>query len=109
MMDGPVGLEGVFDEQGGFVVSGEGAARLHALIGRKPQAGERAELALVAVETEDLRSDPVHAEALERFLRTEVVASIEELREHPERAYSSEQIRDYFAAKLAAAQAARRS
>ena len=62
----PIGLEGEFDDQGNFVVSGDGAARLHALIGHEPQAGERAELAVVAVETEDLRSDAVRDEAFER-------------------------------------------
>lgn len=51
--------------QGNFVVFGDGAARLHALIG-EPQAGEKAELAVVAVETENLRSDAVRDEAFER-------------------------------------------
>lgn len=100
----PHWFEAEFDEHGRLVVSSDMAERLRAQLGHQPQAGDKVTLALVDDEDLPAASD----ERFEHWLRTEVAASAEDMRAHPEQNQTIEQVRDHFAARFAAAQAAER-
>ena len=89
-----------FDEDRRLRLSDDTAARLSLQLGHEPQPGDQVRLALV-----DDGPPPEHDADLERWLRSEVVASLADMHAHPELNKTSDQLRDHFAAKLAAAQA----
>ena len=101
MTSQPSWFEAEFDENGRLLLSDDVAARLGAQLGHDPQPGDKVTLALV--EDADL---PPASEDFERWLQTDAVASIEDMRAHPEHNLTIDQVREHFAAKLAAARAA---
>lgn len=88
-----------FDEDRRLRLSDDEAARLSVRLGHEPQPGDRVRLVLV-----DDGLPPEHEADLERWLRSEAVASLTDMRAHPELSKTSDQLREHFAARLAAVQ-----
>ena len=88
-------VEAEFDGQGRLVLVD--AAAWAAQLGHKPQAGEKVTLALV----EDDERDPQYEQDFENWLRTEVLASVRELRDNPASGMTVDEVRAGLAARHA--------
>ena len=90
-------IQAVFDESGNYVISGEAAERLSAILGHQPTPGEQVSLTLVG--DDDL--DRVYADDVDDWLNTVGKAAYNHAKAHPERAMNPDEARARLAERRA--------
>jgi len=91
-MTEPITIDLVFDDTGSAHVPAPGVARLRALLGHNPQPGETVSV-VAMLEPLDESPVPLNDPAVENWLRTEVMASVRELRADPSSGMTIDQVR----------------